>query len=120
MSRTRKLTAIIAIAVILLVACSAYAFTASNTVPDSSAGDGTSVVSGYTISNIAYTLNGTTPTNIDALTFDIDPVTAGTTKAKLDGNWYDCTNTAGSISCDTTSPQLTVLPVDSFEALVVQ
>ena len=108
-----------AIGAVLAVGFSAYAFTASNTVPGSQAGDGTATVSGYTVTNIAYNLNSTTPTDIDSVDFTIAPAAAGTVKAKLDGNWYDCTNAAGSVSCDTTSPQLTVSPLTNFEALVV-
>ncbi|MGO9148658.1 MAG: hypothetical protein ACLQFX_03105 [Acidimicrobiales bacterium] len=45
-------------AVVLLTALgggAAYAFTASNTVPATYAGEGTGVVSGYTVYNIHYT-----------------------------------------------------------------
>jgi hypothetical protein len=98
---------------LLLVAAiagpSAYAYTSSNSVPATQAGAGSSTVSGYTASSISYALDATTPTNIDAVTFAITP-TDGTVKVRLDptGSWYDCTNTGGSVSCDTTSPQATV------------
>ena len=36
------------------LATGAYAFTATNTVPDSSAGSGSGTISGYTVSAIAY------------------------------------------------------------------
>ena len=43
------------------VAGGAYAFTAANTVPASTAGAGTGAVSGYTVTNMHYALNSTTP-----------------------------------------------------------
>jgi hypothetical protein len=116
----KKIVATCIVGAVAVVGYSAYAFTASNTVESSAAGDGSATVSGYDVTDIAYTLNGTTYSNIDQVSFTIDPVDAGTTKAKLDGNWYDCVNTAGAVTCDTTSPQLTVTPLDSLEALVVQ
>ena len=45
------------------LATGAYAFTATNTVPDSQAGSGSGTISGYTVSAIAYQLNTTTPSN---------------------------------------------------------
>ena len=98
------------VAAVSVVAGGSYAFTASNTVPTTQAGQGTGTVSGYTVSSVAYTLNGSTPTNIDAVTFTISPASATTVKAQLvaAGTWYSCTNTAGAVSCATTSPQMTV------------
>jgi len=110
------------IGAVATIGFSAYAFTASNTVPDSSAGDGTSVVSGYTVTALAYGLNGATPTNIDSVAFTIAPIAAGTVKAKINSVWYGCTVAAlGAVTCDTTvGTQLTVTPVTSLEALAVQ
>lgn len=119
-SRRRRLAAVPALVLAVALGAVGWAFTASNTVPNSSAGHGTSTVSGYTVSNIAYGLNTTTPTNIDTTTFTITPAVAGTVKAKLGSTWYSCTNTSGAISCGTTSPQLTVGPLSTLEALVVQ
>ena len=98
------------IAAVAVIAGGSYAFTASNTVPTTQAGQGTGTVSGYTVSAVGYTLNASTPTNIDAVTFTISPATATTVKAQLvaAGTWYSCTNTAGAVSCATTSPQMTV------------
>ena len=64
------------------LATGAYAFTATNTVPDSNAGSGSGTISGYTVSAIAYTLNATTPSNIDSMTFTLN-TTAATAKAKI-------------------------------------
>ena len=106
-SRTR---AVVVAVIALLLAVGVYAFAASNTVPGTEAGSGSGAISGYTVSSVAYGLNATTPTNIDSVTFTISPTSAGTVKIQLapGGSWYSCTNTSGSVSCNTTSPQATV------------
>jgi hypothetical protein len=104
-----------------LVATGAYAFTASNTVPASKAGDGTGAVSGYVLSSVHYGLNGTDPTKVDSLTFTLNstPVAGSTIKAKLASTWYDCTNSAANVTCDTTvGTQATVQPVTSLQVVV--
>jgi hypothetical protein len=106
-SRTR---AVVVAVIALLLAVGVYAFAASNTVPGTEAGSGSGAISGYTVSSVAYGLNSTTPTSIDSVTFTISPTSAGTVKIQLasGGSWYSCTNTSGSVSCNTTSPQATV------------
>jgi hypothetical protein len=105
-----------------ILASAAYAFTASNTVPASQAGSGSGAISGYTATAVAYTLNTTTPTNIDAVAFTINPTTSGTVKIQLAaaGSWYTCTNTSGSVSCATTSPQATVAAATQLTVVAVQ
>jgi hypothetical protein len=112
---TRKLRYLAVLIAALCIAVAVYAFTASNTVPATSAGSGSGAISGYTVSNVAYTL-GATPTNLAAVTFTLDKA-AGTVKAQVQsgGSWYSCSNTSGNNwSCDTTSPQATVQPADQL------
>jgi hypothetical protein len=99
-----------------------YAFTASNTVPGSTVGSGSGTISGYTVSNIAYTLNSTTPTNLDQVAFSITPTAATTVKAQLasGGSWYSCTNAAGSVTCNTTSPQATAAAATQLTVVATQ
>ena len=106
---SRKRAAVVT-AIAVLLAIGVYAFAASNTVPATEAGSGAGAISGYTVSSVAYGLNATTPTNIDSVTFTISPTSAGTVKIQLasGGSWYSCTNTSGSVSCNTTSPQASV------------
>ncbi|MHB8290255.1 MAG: hypothetical protein ACYDEY_13690 [Acidimicrobiales bacterium] len=42
----------------MLVSAGAYAFTASNTVATTTAGNGSNGISGYTVENVSYTLTG--------------------------------------------------------------
>jgi hypothetical protein len=99
-----------------------FAYAASNTVPNTTAGAGSGTISGYTISNVAYGLNSTTPTNLDSVTFTISPATATTVKAQLAsaGTWYSCSNTAGSVTCNTTSPQATVAAATQLTVVATQ
>ena len=116
--RNRYLLAAVAAAI---VAPAAYAFTASNTVPNSNAGSGSGTISGYTVSNVAYTLNASNPQNVDQVAFTIAPTT-GTVKAQLvsGGSWYACTNSAGSVTCATTSPQATAAAVNQLTVVAAQ
>ena len=113
--RTRVVVAAVSA---MAIAGGAYAFTAANTVPDSTAGAGAGTVSGYTVTNLHYALDETTPANIDSLTFTVSPVIPSASSGKVviqatlssgGPNSYSCTtNTAGdTVTCDTTSPQLT-------------
>ena len=106
----------------VMVASGVFAYAASNTVPASTAGAGAGAISGYTITNIAYGLNATTPTNLDSVSFTIAPTTATTVKAQLAaaGSWYSCSNTAGSVSCNTTSPQATVAAATQLTVVATQ
>jgi len=108
---------LLVIVLVVLAATGAYVFTASNTVPNTNAGAGSGTISGYTITGVAYNLNSSVPTNIDSVTFTIAPTTAGTVKIQVvnGGTWYSCTNTAGSVSCDTTvGTQATVAPANQL------
>lgn len=108
----------------MLVATAMYGYSASNSMPASapSAGQGASSISGFTVSGVSYTLNATSPQNIDQVAFTISPSTATTVKARLSssGSWYSCTNTAGSVSCATTSPQATVSGATSLDVVAAQ
>ena len=101
MKKSHRLSGIILIALVLTVAT--FAFAAANTVPPSNAGDGTGVISGYTVTNVNYILNGANPSLIETVTFTINPAppaATGDVEIQLDGTtWITCTNTAGSVSC---------------------
>lgn len=113
------------------IAAGAYAFTASNTVPASTAGAGSGAVSGFTVTNLHYALDATTPLNIDSLTFTVSPVIPSTSAGKVVAsaalstggpNNYTCTtNTAGdTVTCATTSPQLTADKLTSVTVVAAQ
>jgi len=111
----RRFRYVAALLAAVCVAVGAYAFTNSNTVPGTNAGSGSGAISGYTISNVQYTLNSD-PTKMDAVTLTLDKA-AGTVKVQVvtGGSWYSCTNPTGNDwSCETTSPQASVAPADQL------
>ncbi len=112
---------VVAIAAVAL-GSGVFAYAATNTVPGSSAGAGSGAISGYTVSSIAYTLNATTPTNLDQVAFTIAPTAATTVKAQLaaGGAWYSCANTTGSVTCNTTSPQATAAAATQLTVVASQ
>jgi hypothetical protein len=98
------------------------AYAASNTVPTSKAGIGSGTISGYTISNVAYTLDGSDPTKIASVDFTLDS-SASTVKAKLISSsttYHNCSISGGvNVTC-TFSPQPTVLAADELAVIAVQ
>jgi hypothetical protein len=66
-------------AVVLLVAGGSYAFTASNTVSQSPAGEGeSSSLSGYTASSVVWSPDAANPANVHQVSFSLSTVTAST------------------------------------------
>ncbi|MCU1485968.1 MAG: hypothetical protein JWN67_2714 [Actinomycetia bacterium] len=113
------------------IGLAAFAFTASNTVPATTVGAGSGTVSGYTVSNVHYTLNTTAPVNIDSLTFTVAPVIPSTSTGKVvvsaaltvgGPTSYNCTsNVVGdTVTCATTSPQLTADKINGLTVVAAQ
>ena len=116
------------------------AFTAANTVPQTSAGEGAGAISGFTLTNVAYNLDAANPSNITSVTFTAtaqngDAVNTGlSVYVEFDngsGNWYQCTRTGGvapahDINCGTTAAnpnaavQLTVANADNLTAIIAE
>jgi hypothetical protein len=118
----KRLLAVAALITVGALGFTAYAFTASNTMPaTTAAGSGSMAVSGYTITNIDYTLNNANPNNIDQVEFDMNPNTAADATLRLNaGGWtaYACTVAAGHATCDTTvGTQATVAPTTNLEII---
>ena len=121
MLRNMKVLSIIVIVIVLAV--SAYAFAAANTVPATKAGDGSGVISGYTVSNVAYNLNSTDPTSLDSVDFTLS---AAATQAQIKlvaagSVWYACDDGVSSginWTCDTTvGTQATMGTVDELKVV---
>jgi spermidine/putrescine-binding protein len=92
----RNFKVLLALLAVIVIAGSAYAFAAANTVPATNAGYVASVVSGYTVDNIVYDLDDDTPTNVAKITFDINPDSSGNKAAFVQiqtttgGTWTTC------------------------------
>ncbi len=98
--------------IILALGVIAYGYAAANIVPESGAGDGSGTVSGYTVSNVDYTLLTSDPSKVASVAFDVaatsgagDPnevqitVDSGTTWISCTGpetNTWTCAFTASS------------------------
>jgi hypothetical protein len=119
MKKSHRLSGIILIALILTVAT--FAFAAANTLPaTTSAGDGDEDISGYTISNIDYILDGTNPSLISQVEFDITPTGADNISIKLidaGSTWYSCTEAAGAVTCPITGGGVAALTVDNLRVI---
>ena len=103
--------------VVVALAAAAYAFAASNTVPATKAGDGSGAVSGYTVTGVVYTLNGSAPSTLDSVAFDLG---AAATQVQVQlvasGSWYTCALDTGTVwECDTTG--LTVSSIDQLRVV---
>jgi hypothetical protein len=130
-ARNRKVAVVVGVLAALAIGGGAYAFTASNTVPATTVGAGSGAVSGFTVTNLHYNLNATTPANIDSLTFTISPVVPSTSSGKVvvaaalstgGPTNYTCTSdTAGStVTCATVSPQLTAALLTGVTVVAAQ
>jgi len=84
----------------LILAASVYGFAAANIVPDTYAGDGAGTISGFTITNIVYSLNTDgDPSDIDGVDFTLNSA-ATEIYITLDGTtWTSCTPTGFDVSC---------------------
>jgi hypothetical protein len=121
-SRARRRSLVAVGAFVLVLSVTGYAFTASNTVPNATLGQGANTISGYTVSSVVYNLNAANPSNLDSVAFTIAPTTATTVKVQLAaaGTWYSCINTAGSVSCATTAPQATAAAATALNVVASQ
>lgn len=131
MRAKRKISIVVAAAIAMAIGGGAYVFTASNTVPSTTAGAGSGAVSGYTVTNLHYSLNATTPANIDSLTFTINPAVPSTSTGKViisaalsagGPTSYTCTTDAPgtTVTCATTTPQLTAVLLTGVTVVAAQ
>ncbi len=123
---TKRIIKVFLIAVVAFAFASvATAYAAANTVDASYAGDGVASISGFTVTNIHYTLNASDPGDIDSVAFttNVAVPTGSTVTIKLvasGSTWYACTGQGStSISCDTTvGTQATVLVADQLRIVI--
>lgn len=94
--RKRNIAGLLVFALASVIGVSAYAFTASNTVAEHSAGAGAATVSGYTVAsptNYTFSGDGLTMTKV---TFDLNKAASDVWVALTPGTpataaWSDCT-----------------------------
>ena len=102
-SRPRRHRLVPALILAGLLATASYAFTATNTVPGTNAGQGAQTISGYTVSNVTYDLDTSSGTAmVTGATFDLTPDAGGPPPTDVEarltptGTYVDCTNSAGT------------------------
>ena len=119
MFRFRSSKLFIVVLVVLVIATSAYAFAATNTVPTSRAGEGSGIISGYTVSNIVYTFDTANPSNLTTVTFDLDNP-AATVKVSLTaaGTLQNCTSATPFTHWSCTLTGTTVTSATSLRVVV--
>ena len=108
--------AVIAAAAVTSFAGSAFTGTLAG-AQTSKTSTSASVIGGYTVSNVAYTLNANTPANVDAITFTIVAPGSQPTFVKAQpvtgGTFYTCTTVLSgadyNATCATTAPQWTLV-----------
>jgi len=97
--RPRTFTFVI---LVLILSAFVYGFAAANTVPESGAGDGSGAVSGYTISNIAWSLLPANPAVVNNVSFNVAPTAgagpAATVSITVDAGttWVSCAGPVGT------------------------
>lgn len=126
--RTRRLSALLILALVL--SAGTYAFAAANTVADSDAGDGDGTVLGYNVTNIRYEIDDSDgdpstvdadgdPTTVDAVSFDLDKA-ADEVFAQYNGagSFYSCTNPAAfSWVCNSSASAQTVVALTTLKVI---
>jgi hypothetical protein len=119
-SKRMRLTAALLCAGVL--AAGTYAFTASNTVPATRAGDGSGTISGYTISNVEYTTQTSDPSILNTYSFTLDAAARVVHAKTVSGvTTYDtCTAGAGNSWTCTAASGTTVLSMDSLRVIAYQ
>lgn len=123
MKRVRRLTVV---AVFAIVAVAAFGFAAANVVPESGAGDGDKAISGYTVTNVTYDLDGTNPSLIDEVSFDLAPSAGAGAATEVQvqlvtgGTWFSCTaGVAPNWDCNI-GGSVTALAANNLRVVAVQ
>ncbi len=86
--RRRGFAVVVALLSFLLL----FAFAASNTVPNSRAGDGEGQVTGYTVSNISYVLDTNNPSDLIGVKFTLDAQATSVYAGVWDGTGWVWSN----------------------------
>ena len=114
----KKSSRVLLVTLLLFVlAGSTYAFAASNTVPPTFAGDGEGTITGYTVSNIAYSTSGG---DITGVSFDLNTSATVVQAAMNEGTLVTCSGATTSWSCDFSSGPVTVIAAESLRVVAVQ
>lgn len=119
--RKRNIVSIVLIVIIMIIS---YAFAAANSVPETGAGDGAETISGYTITNVKYSL-AADPSMLAGVTFNIAPTAGASQVTEVQvqvvdgGSWFACDESAAPVvTCTITG--VSVSSADQFRVVAVQ
>lgn len=100
--RRRRLPATIGTALAIAVLTAAtYAFTNSNTVPISDAGQGANTISGYTVSDVQYNESATNPHKLENVVFTLTPKDGGGAPTSVKASLVDAPDAGGGGTAQT-------------------
>lgn len=111
-----------AVAVFAIVAMSAFGFAADNNFGGQNrAGNGTDTISGYNITNISYSLQGSNPQYLDEVSFTLNQPASEVQVRFGAGTWTDCgASGAGNVVvCTIPNDTVLVQPADTLEVSAV-
>lgn len=123
----KKASLILVVVLALILSVTTYAFAAANTVDPSNAGDGSAAISGYTVTNVTYTL-GSDPSTITGVSFKVTPVDNAANYAKSvsirlnnSGTWYSCTvNTTDHVTATCNSINVAASTASNLQVVAAQ
>lgn len=107
-----------------IVSATTLGFAAANTVDTSNAGDGAGAISGYTVTNVHYTLDSTNPSQVNQVSFTLSPamVSGGTIRISVNGTSFitaPCTGTS-SVTCSLTGAGVTATSLTNLRVVAAQ
>ena len=121
MNRKFRILALLVLAVVMSAAT--YGFAAANTVPAGVAGEGMGAISGYTVSNIVYTLNSSNPTQFASVSFDLNANATDVYAGLGNGSgiyWTSCTGGPTAFSCSLAGSSVSVAGATELHVSSVQ
>jgi hypothetical protein len=102
----------------VIVFYSVYAFAASETNGSQTGGEGTSPISGWTVSNVHYQL-GQDPSKISAVEFDLDRAATQVQVSLTSSSaaFYSCENVSGTHWLCNTHSQVSIAGADELRVI---
>jgi hypothetical protein len=100
-----------------------YGFAAANTVPAGVAGEGQGAISGYTVTNVVYTLDNSDPTQFASVAFSLSANASDVYAGVGNGTntyWTQCTGGPTNFSCSLSGSTISVAAATELHVSSVQ
>lgn len=117
----KKSSRVLLVTLLLFVLAGAtYAFAASNTVPQTFAGDGSGVISGYDVTDVDYVLDSN-PALISSVDFTLDGAATVVQISLVNGGaFFTCDNTGGNDWTCNVGGNVSVLDANLLRVIAVE